>query len=433
MIARRILACFLSAQIATGARQNIAHLAATDSGISKIGPLSNAIKQGQDELEKVEKIAEEALAKAPQIQEAPVYADAGLALELGEKKQGSHSIKGSMTVSLDSTAPKPTPDGTGHVPAHGEIKFTADSNAQAKKLVENIEKIIEKFLGEEMRELREQLPQLTVEGSSIKLIGTHLMPYDEQQYNEIQEHMKTVTRVSMSHDIYMDLDMWVKNPTLKLWDVYTGMKGGVSARVSEGILQMLSGQFEQITSDEETMAPVKAIFGDDYETVIEKLKNVLKGNEETIPIPGFDKIKEQLAEDNPAAALTFNEAKAGFEEASKAVAATGNPYAVAVLNLVQQAAAANLRFSSTSVSMFGGAVKVEWTLQGMTFFNIVANAAQGAGADKLIYGDKKPEDYNIPGVVSEAEIEKIGRSGAFAKSCHVVALAMVAALMNWVV
>merc|ERR1719323_1384070 len=128
--------------------------------------------------------------------------------------------------------------------------------------------------------------------------------------------------------------------------------------------------------------------------------------------------------------MTFNEAKAQF---SKVENMTGNPFAVIALNLVQQAAAANLRFSSASVSMFGGAVKVAWTLEGMTFFNTVANAATGVGADKAIYGDKKPEDYNIPGVLSEEQIAELAKSGASAKSCHAVAWAMVAALMKWVV
>merc|ERR1719220_981390 len=127
--------------------------------------------------------------------------------------------------------------------------------------------------------------------------------------------------------------------------------------------------------------------------------------------------------------MTFNEAKAEFEELVEAINMTGNEYAVAALNLVQQAAAANLRFSSASVSMFGGAVKVAWTLEGMTFFNTVANAAQEAGAEKLIYGSKKPEEYNIPGVQSKEQIEEIAElgkngAGAFAKCCHAVALAI---------
>merc|ERR1719220_2563952 len=128
--------------------------------------------------------------------------------------------------------------------------------------------------------------------------------------------------------------------------------------------------------------------------------------------------------------MTFNEAKAEFEELVEAINMTGNEYAVAALNLVQQAAACNLRFSSTSVSMFGGAVKVAWTLEGFTIFNIAGNAAQAAGAEKLVYGDKKPEDYKIPGVQSKEQIEELAKSGASAKSYHVVALAMVAALMN---
>jgi hypothetical protein len=436
MVAMRILACFLAAQITTGSRQNFAHLVmdSTKNDTSKLSHVAETIDWTQHKIEETEKYVQSKVAALPGPKEEPKYSDAGVALELGEKKQGSHSIKGSMSISMDSKAPEPTPDESGRVPAHGEIEFKADSQAQAEKLLENIEQIMEKFLGEAMKELKEQLPKLTVEGNSIKLRGDHMMPYEQEEYKSIQEKMKVVTRFSISHDVYLDMDMWVKNPTMKLLDVYTGMKGGVSARVSEETLKMLSGIFEGLTSNETSMAPVKDIFGDDYESVIEKLKNMLKGNEVTIKVPGFDKMKEQMEGTGD---ITFNETKAQFENTSKALNMSGNEYAVVALNLVQQAAAANLRFSSASVSMFGGAVKAAWTLEGMTFFNTVANAAQEAGAEQLIYGSKKPEDYNIPGVQSKEQIEKIaelGKNGAgvFAK-CHAVALVIVAALMNWVV
>jgi len=438
MVAMRILACFLAAPMATGSRHNIAHLVmdSTENDTSKLSHVAETIDWTQRKIEETEKYLASRVAAGPFSKEEPTYSDAGVALELGEKKQGSHSIKGSMSVSMDSKVPEPTPDENGHVPAHGEIEFKADTQAQAEKLLENIEQIMEKLFGEAMQELKEQLPKLTVEGNSIKLSVEHMMPYDQEQYKGIQQQMKTVTRFSISHDIYLDLDMWVKNPTLKLLDAYTGMKGGVSARVSEEILKMLSDKFEEITSHEETMAPVKEILGDDYESTIAKLKTMLKGNEVTIKVPGFDKMKEQM---NGTGDITFNEAKAKFEETSKAINATGNEYAVVALNLVQQAAAANLRFSSASISMYGGAVEVAWTMEGMTIFNIVANAAQEAGAEKLVYGSKKPEEYKIPGVQSKEQIEAIkelgqkGGAGAFAKSCHAVALAIAAALMNWAV
>jgi len=431
MVAMRILACSLAAQIAMGSRQKIAMEVTTDDA-PKLGSVGEKIAQLQDEVLEAEKGMEARVADLPQkTQEEPQYADTGIHLELGEKEQGSHSIKGAMAVSMNSEAPEPTPDQSGLVPAHVEIEFTTDSQAQAEKLLENIELIIENFLGEGMRELKEQLPTLMVVGSSIKLVATHLMPYDEEQYKSIQEQMKVVTRFSISHDIYLDLDKWVKNPAMKLLDVYTGMKAGVSARVATEILEMLSGMLEGITSDEQAMAPVKEMLGDEYESVIEKLKTMLQGNEVTISVPGFDQMKEQL---NESMGMTFNDTKAQFEELSQAISMTGNEYAVAALNLVQQAAAANLRFSSASVSMFAGAVEVAWTMEGMTLFNIIGDAAEEAGAEELVYGSKKPEEYNIPGVVSDEQIEEIAElgSGAFAKSCHSVALAVAAALMNWV-
>jgi len=289
-----------------------------------------------------------------------------------------------------------------------------------------------------LEEMKEQLPTIEVVGNSIKVKGEHSMPYDERQYDSFKMGMQTTRGFELSHDLYIDLDMWVKNPSMKLLDVYTGMKAGVSARVSEGILQMLSGMFEAFTSKEESVAPVKAMLGDDYESVIEKLKTMLKGNEVTISVPGFDKMKEQMAKDKEDGKeqMTFNEAKAQFEEQSKAMSMTGNEYAVAALNLVQQAAAANLRFSSATVSMYDGAVKVAWTLDGIPFFNTLAHAAEETGADKLIYGSKKAEEYKIPGVQSEeqiVEIKELGKkddSGAFANSCHALVLAMVVALMS---
>merc|ERR1719220_944809 len=123
---------------------------------------------------------------SPGTQVVPKFADAGVAVEFGEKKQGSQSIKGAMTISLDSKVKEPVPDKDGKVPAHGEIEFKADSQAQAEKLLENIEQMINYF-GKSMKEV---LPQLTVEGSSLKLIDTLPMEYDAEAYKKIQEGMQ---------------------------------------------------------------------------------------------------------------------------------------------------------------------------------------------------------------------------------------------------
>merc|ERR1719343_1658188 len=187
----RILVCSLAAaQIAMGSRQKIAMEVATDD-TSTLSPAGAKIKELQDEVLEAEKGMGHYVADLPQkTQEEPEYADTGIHLELGEKEQGSHSIKGAMAVSMNAEAPEPTPDQSGLVPAHVEIEFTTDSEAQTEKLLENIELIIQNFLGEDMQEMKEQLPTLMVVGSSIKLVATHLMPYDEQQYKSIQEQMK---------------------------------------------------------------------------------------------------------------------------------------------------------------------------------------------------------------------------------------------------
>lgn len=425
----RMLACFLAAEIGTGARQNIAQVTADTM---KLTPQGQVVDRALKKIAKVENEVRHELADLPlSVQNEPKYSDTGLELEFGQKKQGSHSIRGELSVSMDSKVPKPAPDETGHVPAHGEVVLKTDSEAQARMLVENINHIIDTFLGQDMMELKQQLPKLIVEGNSIKLKVDHLMKFDEEEYTKLQAQMKAVTRFAVSHDIYLDLDMWIKNPALKLLEVFTGMKGGVTATVAEEILTEMANKFEEMVANETAMEPVKGILGADYQSVIEKVRTMLKGNVVTIPVPGFDKMKEQMAQ-NPAANMTFGQVKTAFEGVSKQVNLTGMPHAVAALNLIQQAAAANLRFSSMSVSMYGGAVKVAWTWQGLTLFNTVARAAQGAGAEQLVYGDKKPEEYNIPGVISEGKIEEIAKSGAFTKSFRTLALAMVAALMSWV-
>jgi len=200
---------------------------------------------------------------------------------------------------------------------------------------------------------------------------------------------------------------------------------------------MMSKMFQDMIDDDNSTEPVKEMLGDEYDSVVEKVKTLLKGNEVTISIPGFDKLKDQLAKDKEdSLKLNFNDAKKMSEQMGKMMNVTGNEYAVAALNFVQQAAAANLRFSSMHISMYEGAYKVAWNLEGIKFFNTVASAAKEAGTEKLVYGDKKAEEYKIPGVQSSEQIEEIkelgkDESGALAKTCHTVVLAIAVALMGW--
>jgi len=319
-------------------------------------------------------------------------------VQLGKKPAGSNSLKGKLYFVLKDFSPATKPPENNHVPMHCEIVSQTNTESLAKKLASNLK------TSPLAPDIAEVGAVITSSGSSITVAFDQKVPFDAGSFAAVKDNVGKVTELSLSEDLYVDLDKWVKQPKLKLLDVFSGMRVDASAEVAQGILQVLQDFLESQTA-RGTQDPKTA-------ELLSKVGDALNGKPQEVTIPGFDKMKQQMSAQHPELQKTYEGMQQEIEVLKSEIPVLltdeeKKQKAVAAVNLLEQMAAADLRLSEVSCSLFSGSIRLVYAVESYPLFGTMAKTVKATGVQKSVYGEKKPEEYGILGVESEEAIQAI--------------------------